>query len=359
MLIARVHFTDAIMTAQLKSRAWPDLASLQHGAWRCEGLQFHGALQYATQLTHLLISKWWEYDWPGALAQSLQQLQHLRSLNLYCLVPSGCPEPHLCAHLTALTALTSLTFLASQERRRDIGWDGLHTFARALCSMDTLLELVLEGWPSTRASAPALPLWLTLAHSLGSLRHLQSLELRFWRIGARCRELYFSQLGPALEPLRALTRLIISLEALPQPIAADPEAAAAANVAAGAALVHGIGSLAQLECLQLHLDRAVTVTDCCQHLASLTRLTRLVVDGLLGDVAPCGALGRLVSGMVQLERLCVWAPDAAAEQAEELARVVSGLPALRMVCMHAGPYEHLNAIAGRAVFVGACAAQRL
>lgn len=73
---------------------------------------------------------------------SLPFCSFLQWLRLQCEVPSGCPEPHLCQHISVLTCLTHLNYTAWP---RDEG--GTAAFAHGLSGLISLQTLQLTTRP--------------------------------------------------------------------------------------------------------------------------------------------------------------------------------------------------------------------
>lgn len=264
---ASVRYADAILTTQLP--AWPDLVSLSYFSNYTHFPAFLQQLPAAMRFRSLNLTLEGaaapRTGFPHTLALALPQLQNLESLKLSCNVLTGCPVPHICEHLSALTRLTQLHFRPADDP------DGAATFAAALSSLTALASLRLDCWPSS-ASADDLSAWRTLLASLHSLRSLDSLHILIWQIDHSSSAAYFSELAPTLTSLRALTHLrlhadLFALQSAPVPGAAGIDSAATA------AVVQAIGSLTQLEALELAVLRRVNVAACCQHLAGLTNLT--------------------------------------------------------------------------------------
>lgn len=106
------RFVDSVMTAQLP--AWPHLVSLKVALDNYHVPLFPQQLSAASRLTCLCLDRAFQGslmpggDWPHALARAVPHLRNLHTLRLLCPVLSGCPEPRLCNHLSALTQLTHL-----------------------------------------------------------------------------------------------------------------------------------------------------------------------------------------------------------------------------------------------------------
>lgn len=230
------RFADAIMTAQLA--AWPNLVSLRFVAADAHIPMFTQLLSSASRLTTLRLERTfhgaaipWGGDWPHALALALPQLQNLQSLALFCRVPPGCLEPHMCQHLSALTRLTRLAYQASFN---DDG--GTAAVAHGLRGLTSLSILQLDLWPSSGSAADR-SAWRALMGSIASLHSLNSLHLVAWQLDTSSSAAYFCELAPALTSLRAVTHLALGADAGAPQTAQNPDAATA-NGKAGAALVH-------------------------------------------------------------------------------------------------------------------------
>lgn len=201
-----------------------------------------------------------------------------------------------------LTQLTHLHYLASANDA-----SGTAAFTRSLSGLTALVQLQLNMWPSSTSAADH-SAWRALMGSLGSLRRLSDLHLIEWRLNNSCSTAYFSELGPTLTSLRALTRLTLEADmSTPQ----TAPTVAADDSAAGVALVRAIGSLTQLQGLEITALRRVSVGACCQHLASLSSITHLMLRSLALPVLPAlaaaaaagGTFEQLLVGMTRLDDL--------------------------------------------------------
>lgn len=309
--LSSTRFVDGVLTARLP--AWPDLASLEVHLAVDYAPMFLIQLHTATRLTYLsLIAQSQDAaahsqdaampddHWTQVLTRALPLLQNLQSLVLVCRVPPGSAEPRLFDHLSALQGLTSLIFEAFSD---DAG--ATAAFTSALGSLTKLAILQLGDWPSSASEADSAS-WQALMARVCTLPDLQELHFEYWQLDTSCSAAYFSELGPVLKSLTALTCLCLAGTYRRLLHAAPPNAA-------GTALVRDIGSLDQLQTLTLSALSDLGLCACCQHLARLTNLTRL---GLvtLGVTAPPdvpawmpsaadGSFEQLLTGMTQLRVL--------------------------------------------------------
>lgn len=301
------RFVDAVLTAQLP--AWPNLVTLQYSSDSAHVPMFPQQLPAASQVTRFELQRAFQGaaipggDWPCALALALPCLQNLRSLQLACNVPPGCPEPRLCSHVSALTRLTHLHYTASANDE-----EGATACAHVVAAMTALSHLILSRWPSSTSTGDR-SAWRALMGSLPNLHRLNSLRLTQWQLDTSCSAAYFSELGPMLTALRALKRISFITDRAVRQTAITT----AANSAAGTALVQTISSLTQLQELSLFGLQSVTVCACTQHLASLTKLTNLTLVSLAAPVplapgvprtlAAEGTFEQLLAGMTRLRTL--------------------------------------------------------